>query len=95
MREAELTLTHYLMRPGYLSNWDVDKAERFNAFFVPILNSNNCPWVPEPEELKDNNWRKYELPANAGFVCSLLIQLDAHKSYGTWWNSSKVTVRPG
>lgn len=52
VREGGKTLTLLLDEAGHLTNQDVDKAESFNAFFVPVFNSNNCPWVPEPGELK-------------------------------------------
>lgn len=65
---------------GHLTNRDVDKAERFNAVFGSVFNSNNGPWAPEPGELEDDDWRNYKLPVNSELACDLLIRLDAHMS---------------
>lgn len=69
-----------LNEAGRLTNRDVDKVERFNAFFGSVFNSNNGPWAPEPGELEDDDWRNYKLPVNSKLACDLLIQLDAHMS---------------
>ncbi|GAB0206461.1 mitochondrial enolase superfamily member 1 [Grus japonensis] len=79
---SEITLVCY-DEVSHITNWDVDKAEMFNAFFASVFNTDDGPWDPWSPVLEDCDWGDDKLLANSEVVRDLLLHLDVHKSMGS------------
>jgi len=52
-RMIRVNLGQLLQKVGHLTNRDVDKAEKFNAFFTSVFNTNDGRWDPRSPVLED------------------------------------------
>ncbi|GAB0206625.1 mitochondrial enolase superfamily member 1 [Grus japonensis] len=67
---------------SHLTNRDIDKEERFNAFFTSVFNTDDRLWDPRCPKLEDRDCGNDKLPADPELVQDLLLHLDAYKSMG-------------
>ncbi|GAB0179592.1 mitochondrial enolase superfamily member 1 [Grus japonensis] len=77
-----LNLPSLLDKNGHLTNRDIDKAGKFNAFFTSVFNTDDGLWDPSCPELEDRDCSNDKLPADPEIVRDLLLHLDAYKSMG-------------
>lgn len=69
-----------LDKANHLTNREVDKVKKFNAFFASVSNSKDGPQDHQSPALEDHDWCYDKLLPNPESVQDLLLQLDDHKS---------------
>lgn len=52
-----------LDKVNHLTNRDIDRVEKFNAFSTSVFNIDDGPWDPWSPVLEDCDWRDDKLPA--------------------------------
>ncbi|KAK4810508.1 hypothetical protein QYF61_004288, partial [Mycteria americana] len=82
-RRSKENIGPILVEDGHLNNRDEEKAEAFNAFFLPQSLIIIRPWAARSSELKDHKCGNSDFPfVDTEIVRDQLYQLNVHKSMG-------------
>ncbi|KAJ7408401.1 hypothetical protein WISP_121091 [Willisornis vidua] len=83
-RQYRNVISPFQDEDGHLTNWDKDKAGKFNAVFASVFNMDDRPRGSQSLELEDHDCENDQLPVDPEIVQDLLLPLDPYKSMGMY-----------